>query len=952
MSQQPVKRPRGRPRKNPLPEQQVGVAERVAISSEQPAPTQAEERTTPAALKVHIYPSFGEEDNGDGGVRRVVEGQIAHLPQFGIEIVKTADEADVIAYHIKVPPPYIKIYPHKTFVAMCHGLYWAEYEWENWALKANAEVMEALRVADAITAPSEWVANSIRRHTSRPVSIIHHGIDFEEWNEAAKKLQPKDYVLWNKTRPDPVCDPEPLNQLAAKMPRTTFISTYGNPQSNVALTGRLSFEDAKKLIYQAGVYLCTSRETFGIGTLEAMACGVPVVGYAWGGQTEFIEHGHDGWLAAPGDVDGLAEGIRWAFANRAEIGAAASVKAASFSWDKACLQYAQLFKETYERKRTAGPRTSIIVTAYNLERYLPDTLESVAGQSDEDWECIIVEDGSPDSCGEIADSWAKRDGRFKVIHNEKNVYLAEARNIGIRAARGRYILPLDADDMLAPGAVEVLAAALDADRTVSVAYGGVLFVNEDGKTPTVYQGDNLKPGHSGWPFQFQFKHQIQKKNLLPYCSMYRKEAWQYVGGYRRRNRTAEDADFWTRLSSFGFRPRMVTEEDTLIYRNRPGSMSREQGDVDWTQWFTWSKDPELTPAGADIGSQLPIPSLDPMVISVIIPVGPGHEVFVHDAVDSVMAQTFQLWECVVVNDTGKPLPELPAWVKVIEGLDKPTNPAAARNRGIAASRGKLFLPLDADDYLMPEALQVMYDVYVETHDIVYSDFWQSSNDGKETSLHKCDDYDPNLIIGTKRMVDGILREGMMHSVTALTPKAAWARVGGYDESLPAWEDWDFQIALGNIGACSRRVSAPLFFYRKHTGFRREHNYAVFDEGKEAILRKWGQFIEGGKQLMACSSCSRKTSSSAPLQTYRSMAPPAPTSNDAVLIEYVGSKQGSQMFRGKSRTSYWFSALDSKKWVLAEDADMFLKYNDFRIAQPDPVSANSSEPSLIAAGPPQ
>lgn len=942
---EPVKRARGRPRKIPL-EQQADVSARVVGSSEQPGQPQAERSSTPAALRVHIYPSFGDADNGDGGIRRVVEAQIKYLPQFGIEIVKTAEEADVIAYHATCPSTYIKLYPQKAFVAICHGMYWEGYEWENWAIKANAEVIEGIRVGDSVATCSEWVANAIRRHTSRNVSVIPHGVENEEW---VSNLEHKNFVLWNKTRPDPICDPEPMNQVASLLPNVKFISTFGEEAPNVALTGRLSFEDSKKLIQQAGVYLCTTRETFGIGTLEALACGVPVVGFDWGGQAEFIEHGVDGWLVTPGDIRGLAEGVLWALQNRIRIGNASREKASNFTWENSCENYASLFKETYAKKNKSGPRTSIIVTNYNLHAYLTECLATVQAQTESDWECIVIDDASPDKSGiAIAKDFVKYDPRFRLIENQKNVYLAEARNIGIREAKGRYILPLDADDMLAPDAVTILADALDNDRSIHVAYGNVKFVDEDGVTPTDYGGT---PGYSSWPFQFIHEQQIQQRNLLPYCSMYRKEAWELTGGYRRRCRTAEDADFWTRLSSYGFRPKMVSHDDTLIYRNRTGSMSREQGTTDWIRWFSWSKLPTITPAGAVTKEQVSVSSLDPTIISVIIPVGLGHEKIVADAIDSVDTQTFRNWECIVVNDTGKPLEtELPSWVRVLATEGK-TGPAHARNVGIKASRGRLFLPLDADDYLQPDALQFMFDAHQQYKEVIYSDFWETDMTGKKITIHYCDDYDPYLIKGSKRVVDGIVREGMMHSVTALTPKVHWESVGGYDESLPGWEDWDFQIALGDIGVCSQRIAAPLFVYRKEKGLRREENFNSFDTSKEGILSKWRDIWEGGKDLMACSSCGARARQTIgiPRTAVARMKPNA----EAVLIQYNGSKMGATPFRGVSKTVYWFAAGDIK-YVLAEDVPGLLVYSEFKQVNQEVQQVQQEElqqPVLVADGPP-
>ncbi len=903
------------------------------------------------ALKVHIFPQFGEIDKGDGGIRRVVEGQRRHLHKFGIEVVDTAEEADVIAYHAECPTTYLNLYPHKAFVSMVHGFYWSEYEWSPGVLSINAKVMEGVRVSDAVIACSNWVANSIRRHTSRETHVIYHGIDADEWgiDEDAR-----DYVLWNKTRPDPVCDPEPLNLLAQIMPNQRFISSFGIDLPNIELSGKLPFDQAKILVQKAGVYLATTRETFGIGTLEAMASGVPVVGFDYGGQAEFINHMYDGFLATPGNIGQLAEGVRWALENRSTIAPRAIAKARQFTWERACENYAAVFRDVYSRKKIS-PRTSIVITNYQLHDYLPAALDSVIEQSDNDWECIVVDDASPDSKGrEIVKEYAERDPRIRLIANEKNVYLAEARNIGIREARGQYILPLDADDYLDPQAVSLLADALDTDRSISVAYGNVLFVDEDGKTPTNFdkyfrelghRNNPYPPGRSGWPVPFKYEMQIKKLNLLPYCSMFKKEAWRQVGGYRRRCRTAEDADFWTRLSSYGFRPKMVTEEDTLIYRNRPHSMSRKQGDVDWVRWFSWSKMPEITPAGAGTEKQMPIPSYDPIIISVIIPVGPGHERYVHDAVDSVDAQSFRNWECIVVNDSGSSLPELPSWVRIVDS-DGGSGPAASRNRGISVSNGRLFLPLDADDYLEPDALQFMYTAYQKDKEVIYTDFWQTDMTGKKLSVHECDDYDPKLLTGGTRQVGNETRQGMIHTVTALTPKQAWLDVGGYDEKLPAWEDWDFQLAIGDKGYCSRRIAFPLFTYRKHTGFRRDQNYANFEQGKEGILAKWGDLWKG-RELMACGSCARRPAV-APFGQSMAMPRGSAPAGDAVLLRYIGNKQGAIPFRGVSRTKYWFAS-GEEKYVLAQDLPIFLNMpNQFEVVQ---EVAPTSEPILVAEGPP-
>lgn len=90
-------------------------------------------------------------------------------------------------------------------------------------------------------------------------------------------------------------------------------------------------------------------------------------------------------------------------------------------------------------------RFSVVIPVYKVEPYLDGCVSSVVGQHFHDFEVILVDDGSPDRCGEMCDAWAAKDGRVKVIH-QQNGGLSAARNTGIRNATGEYVLFLDSDD--------------------------------------------------------------------------------------------------------------------------------------------------------------------------------------------------------------------------------------------------------------------------------------------------------------------------------------------------------------------------------------------------------------------------------------------------------------------------------------------------------------------------
>lgn len=918
--------------------------------------------TTERRLKVYIWPDFGQDpDPGDGGVRRVVEAQRRYLPEHGIDVVETVDEADVLAAHMVATPAIYR--SQKPLVSHNHGFYWDEYRWGagNWAEKDNGELMRSIRRAQAITAPSEWVAAIMRRHTSRPVTPIIHGVD-----QLPLPAANEGYVLWNKTRVDPICDPRPLVELARRLPEVAFRATVLDEDepgfSNITITGKLPYLEAVREVAAAGLYLATTRETFGIGTLEAMAAGVPIVGFSWGGQNEIVTHGVDGYLARPGDYDDLAAGVRWALENREALGAWARHNVAEkFTWAKPMAQYADLYRQVFDAAQLdygRDPRVSVVIPAYRMAKYLPDAVRSVQMQT-EPVEIIIVDDASDDETLEVARSLV--DERTAVISLPENVGLSGARNAGIQAANGRYILPLDADDMLDPNACQVLADALDRDRNIDVAYGAVLFVDEDGKTPTKYPG--REDGRSGWPVEYDLADMFRRPGQpLPYASMYRREAWEYTGGYRRRVKSSEDCDFWCRLGSYGFTPAKVTDATTLIYRNRADSMSRTVGwaDVENKAWYPWAHDVTQAPAAGQPGPLVKVPAYDPPLVSVIIPVGPGHEQLVVDAIDSVEAQTFRNWECIVVNDTGKPLPLLPAWVRVVGAGGRPADQpayllfmtsasagvAAARNAGIKAARGALFLPLDADDYLMPDCLErmVAWQRHGGPKTIVYSDFWQTPEDGGEA-----------MTVGPSRDFEAgrPLLQGAIHSVTALTPIAAWREVGGFASNVP-WEDWDFALKVyAEAGYCGQRLAAPLWVYRKHTGKRRHDRYDRREAGKKDVLARWGDYIERGK-AMACSACGGRTIipfSSAGIDQSRAMRAPDGPRDGMQLVEYIGRFAGNHQMRGTvTKTMYTF-ARGQARYVDNRDVEGFLSAPDsFALAgsrEAEPVLVTSTAPALVA-----
>jgi hypothetical protein len=275
-------------------------------------------------MRVCMIPSVQKMGAEESGIKRVVEAYTRYLGGMGVEFVSENDSYDVKAVHAGSVVD--------ADVAHCHGLYWtADYPAALWEWKANAMVTMSVRNAKVVTVPSHWVAETFQRDMRFTPEIVPHGIEWGEWQHSEES---EGYVLWNKNRIGDVCDAEAVSQLAALMPSTKFVTTFmpRTSSQNIRATGVRPHEEMKRIVQRAGVYLATTKETFGIGILEALASGVPVLGYAHGGITGLVQHGVNGYLARPGDVKDLAQGLQYCMDNADTLGNNGREIAKQFSW--------------------------------------------------------------------------------------------------------------------------------------------------------------------------------------------------------------------------------------------------------------------------------------------------------------------------------------------------------------------------------------------------------------------------------------------------------------------------------------------------------------------------------------------------------------------------------------------------------------------------------------------
>lgn len=180
------------------------------------------------------------------------------------------------------------------------------------------------------------------------------------------------------------------------------------------------------------------------------------------------------------------------------------------------------------------PRISIVVPCYNQGAYLSYTLDSVLAQTFDNWECIVVNDGSTDNTEDIALRYCSMDRRFNYI-SQSNQGVSCARNNAILRSVGDYILPLDGDDVIMPQYIEKSLKHFDANPKTKLVYCKTrLFgtVNKDWNLP-----------------DYNYK-ELLWGNMVMCSAVYRREDWDKTTGYSENMRGGfEDWDFWLKLLS-------------------------------------------------------------------------------------------------------------------------------------------------------------------------------------------------------------------------------------------------------------------------------------------------------------------------------------------------------------------------------------------------------------------
>ena len=197
---------------------------------------------------------------------------------------------------------------------------------------------------------------------------------------------------------------------------------------------------------------------------------------------------------------------------------------------------------------------SIIVPCYNQAEFLDECLQSVLEQTYQNWECIIVNDGSPDNTEEVAKKWLDKDVRFKYLDKE-NGGLSSARNAGIEKAKNDWILPLDADDKIAEKYLELAVDEFEKGFTI------------------IYCEANFFGSNSGkWNIQPYSYQRILTGNMIFCSAFFKKSDWKKVNGYDENLKSGrEDWEFWLSILSENKTVKKLDYEG-FFYRRKEDSM--------------------------------------------------------------------------------------------------------------------------------------------------------------------------------------------------------------------------------------------------------------------------------------------------------------------------------------------------------------------------------------------
>ena len=436
---------------------------------------------------------------------------------------------------------------------------------------------------------------------------------------------------------------------------------------------------------------------------------------------------------------------------------------------------------------TVKPKVSVLMSAYNGEKFIAQALESIYKQTYQDFEVVIVDDASADETSDIIRKM--KDSRTVIYRNSENLGLTKSLNIGLRLCRGEYIARMDADDVSYPQRFEKQVKFLDENPDGTALGCWCHRIDSNGEIHGAYDGRPTK------------SEDIKKGLLVGNCiahptAMIRRASLVDVGGYDEKYAYAQDHDLWLRLSEVG---RIYNLEEYLVGlrywpENITAKKSQQQdkcSELAIQEALQRRKGAELATAGKYHEQES-----DWKPRFSIVMANYNNAKYIAEAIKSVMRQTFSDWELIIVEDcsTDNSLQIIDPYlddkrIRIIRH-ERNRGYTAALKTGIEHVRAEHFGILDSDDCLTKTAVETMYLNHVSYPDcgLIYSQFAYCNEDLEPKRIGYCAKIPADKTNLQVNVVSGFKTFKMRD----------YLKTSGYDEDILYAEDKDIIYKMEEV----------------------------------------------------------------------------------------------------------------------------------------------------------
>ena len=309
---------------------------------------------------------------------------------------------------------------------------------------------------------------------------------------------------------------------------------------------------------------------------EALMHNRPVLGTPVGGLTEMVVAGRSGWLTHDTSAEAIGAAVERLADDPGEVRSLVQSGGPRARFEE--LTDPQALVRRYRRLAVAGrrpsvrqdsgaPLVSVVIPYFRLERYIGQTVESVRAQTHPRIEILVVNDGSLRGEDEALYNGAL--GGVTLL-TQPNSGLSAARNFGIAQARGSYVLPLDADDVLDPRFMERCLEALERDPEMAYVTTWVRYIHPDGRPLTGEDGGYMPYGN--------WSRLMERNNVGGTCAaLFRRRVFELGFAYSPDLTSYEDWLLYYDMQRAGHQGAVIPER-LLQYRVRPDSMMRTDGE--------------------------------------------------------------------------------------------------------------------------------------------------------------------------------------------------------------------------------------------------------------------------------------------------------------------------------------------------------------------------------------